>query len=157
MRAHGLSEIWMILSRLAPGCFQNFPKICPDWYQGYHAIMQTCCGEVSSQPVVAVSSTSQAHHIVLMELGLYQEDRWNKTLGKVLLLHAISIQSQVIRYLVIHHKTNSTMKTSASSLVTKAKSGLATLKWKAMAVLSPKKKAWGSWDWGKINIPQSCP
>jgi hypothetical protein len=45
-------------------------------------------------------------------------------------------------------KTNSTTKTSASSLAKKAKSGLATLKRKATAVLSPKKK--------KARIPEDA-
>ena len=44
-------------------------------------------------------------------------------------------------------KTQSRLKTIASSLVNKAKSGLATLKHKAMEVLSPKKK--------KLRIPET--
>ena len=39
MRAHGLFELLLILSRFAPGHFQKFPKICLDWYWGSPTII----------------------------------------------------------------------------------------------------------------------
>ena len=63
-------RFWLICPDWLLAVFQSFPKICPGWYQGYHAIMQTCCGEASSQVASGgceFNQSSSSHHTSLLQ------------------------------------------------------------------------------------------
>ena len=57
-----------ILSGFAPGCFENFLKICPDWYQGVSSIIR---GPGDNEPKYPSADLSRQALKLKVDLTLY--------------------------------------------------------------------------------------
>lgn len=158
------------LSGWGPMAFPRFGWFCPDWLLavfkispksvqiGIRAIMLLCRHAVGkllasqwwlwAQPVKLITLCWWSWVCIRKIGGQDFEEGPVASCNK----HPISGN-----YIPGHPPQNKLYYEDISFITCNKGKGLATLKWKAMAVLSPKKKAWGFWDWGKINIPQSCP